>query len=52
MTDIENPQQLETQRDSILNQLASIGDFRSGNLSEFYHKCGKPNCYCAKPQRI
>ena len=49
MTDIENPQQFETQHASIRNQLASIGDFRLDNLSEFYHKFGKPNCHCAKP---
>ena len=50
MTDIQNSKHLETQREQIRNQFASIGDFRPGNLTTFYHKCGKPNCRCAKPE--
>ena len=50
MTDIQNSQHLDTQREQIRNQFASIGDFRPGNLTAFFCKCGKPNCRCAKPE--
>jgi hypothetical protein len=30
-------------------QLAAVGDFRRGSVSENYRKCGKPNCACAAP---
>ena len=42
MTDIEKPQQLETQRNSIRNQLASIGDFPSVTYSRFTASAASP----------
>ncbi len=40
---------LEAQRDRLYEQLAAIGDFRRGSISENYRRCGKPNCACAQP---
>ncbi|MCY3769404.1 MAG: hypothetical protein OXG56_08590 [Gammaproteobacteria bacterium] len=39
---------LESQRESILQQLAEIGDFRPGSLSQRFRRCGKPSCHCAQ----
>jgi hypothetical protein len=40
---------LEAERDRLYTQLAAVGDFRRGSVSENYRKCGKPNCACAQP---
>lgn len=40
---------LEAERERLFAQLAAIGDFRRGSVSENYRKCGKPNCACAAP---
>jgi|SRR5271166_418660 len=40
---------LEAERDRLYAQLARVGDFRRGSVSENYRKCGKPNCACAQP---
>ena len=37
------------QRDSILNAIVSVGDFRSGSITTTSGKCGKPNCRCHRP---
>ena len=41
--------ELEAERDRLFAQLAAVGDFRRGSVSENYRKCGKPNCACAQP---
>jgi hypothetical protein len=41
--------ELEAERDRLYAQLAGVGDFRRGSVSENYRKCGKPNCACAQP---
>lgn len=41
--------ELEAQRDRLYVQLAAVGDFRRGSVTENYRKCGKPNCACAAP---
>jgi len=41
--------ELEAERDRLYAQLAAVGDFRRGSVSENYRKCGKPNCACARP---
>src|ERR1700758_1413159 len=41
--------ELEAERDRLYAQLAAVGDFRRGSVSENYRKCGKPNCACAQP---
>ncbi len=43
---------LQTQRDSILQQIARLGDFRPGNLAQHHRICGKPSCHCAGPDSI
>src|SRR5512142_3491555 len=48
MTEPSLPE-LEAERDRLYAQLASVGDFRRGSVSENYRKCGKPNCACAAP---
>src|SRR5512138_3567337 len=40
---------LEQQRDQLYAELAQVGDFRRGSVSENYRRCGKPNCACARP---
>jgi uncharacterized protein DUF6788 len=41
--------ELEAERDRLYAQLAGVGDFRRGSVSENYRRCGKPNCACAAP---
>ena len=41
--------ELEARRDRLYAQLAAVGDFRRGSVSENYRRCGKPNCACAQP---
>jgi hypothetical protein len=41
--------ELEAERDRLYAQLAAVGDFRRGSVSENWRKCGKPNCACAAP---
>ncbi|HEX6525351.1 MAG TPA: DUF6788 family protein [Streptosporangiaceae bacterium] len=41
--------ELEAERDRLYAQLAVVGDFRRGSVTENYRKCGKPNCACAAP---
>jgi hypothetical protein len=48
MTEPSLPE-LEAERDRLYAQLAGVGDFRRGSVSENYRKCGKPNCACAAP---
>lgn len=38
---------LEQQRDQLYAQLARVGDFRRGSVSENWRRCGKSNCACA-----
>ena len=48
MTEPSLPE-LEAERDRLLAQLAAVGDFRRGSVTENWRKCGKPNCACAVP---
>ena len=41
--------ELEAERDRLYEQLAAVGDFRRGTVSENWRKYGKPNCACAAP---
>jgi hypothetical protein len=41
--------ELEAERDRLHAQLAGVGDFRRGSVTENYRKCGKPNCACVQP---
>ena len=41
--------ELEVQRDRLLQQFLSLGDFRSGTASAAPRRCGKPGCHCAQP---
>lgn len=41
--------ELEEQRARLYAQLAAIGDFRRGSITENYRRCGKGNCACAQP---
>jgi len=46
----KNLKTLEIQRDRLLRQLQTLGDFRPGTISVNYRKCGKKNCVCARPE--
>ncbi|MBO0838550.1 MAG: hypothetical protein J2P28_23970 [Actinobacteria bacterium] len=48
MTEPSLPE-LEAERDRLYAELAAVGDFRRGSVSENYRRCGKPNCACAAP---
>jgi hypothetical protein len=48
MTEPSLPE-LEAERDRLYAQLATVGDFRRGSVSENYRRCGKLNCACAQP---
>lgn len=39
---------LHVQKETTLQQIRELGDFRQGSLSPRYRKCGKPYCHCAK----
>jgi hypothetical protein len=39
--------ELEAERDRLFAQLAAVGDFRRGSVTENWRRCGKPNCACA-----
>src|SRR5215469_12011049 len=41
--------ELEGERDRLYAQMAAVGDFRRGSVTENWRKCGKPNCACAQP---
>lgn len=40
---------LEAQREGLYEQLAQVGDFRRGSVSQNWRRCGKANCACAGP---
>jgi hypothetical protein len=42
-------EELEGQRARLYEELAGVGDFRRGSVSENYRRCGKANCACADP---
>ena len=42
-------EQIESQRNELARQIASVGEFRPGNLSPHARKCGNPKCQCATP---
>jgi hypothetical protein len=48
MTEPSLPE-LEAERDRLYAQLAAVGDFRRGSVSENWRRCGKPGCGCAAP---
>jgi len=40
---------LEVQRERLFQQLQALGDFRPGNISVKYRKCGRKSCARAHP---
>jgi hypothetical protein len=48
MPDTEHLRNLDKKRQEIAAELAGVGDFRPGFLSERFRRCGKPNCHCAR----
>ena len=42
-------EQIESQCNELARQIASVGEFRPGNLCPHNRKCGNPKCQCAKP---
>lgn len=39
---------LRVRKRKVLEELVSLGDFRRGNISVNYRKCGKANCVCSR----
>ena len=46
---IDTIKPIESQRNELAKQIASVGEFRPGNLYANARKCGNPNCQCARP---
>ena len=42
-------EELEDRRARLYEELAEVGDFRRGSVSENYRRCGKATCACAGP---
>ena len=42
-------EELEERRARLYEELAEVGDFRRGSVSENYRRCGKATCACAGP---
>jgi hypothetical protein len=40
---------LERRRSDIVQQIAALGDLRSGSISSTSGRCGKSNCHCHQP---
>ena len=40
---------LEQRRTQIADQIAVLGDLRSGSITATSGRCGKPNCHCHQP---
>ncbi len=40
--------QLVTHRETILRQIAELGDMRRGSITEVFRSCGKPGCCCSE----
>ena len=39
---------LEVERDTVLKEMAQIGDMRRGSITETFRTCGKSNCACSQ----
>ena len=37
------------ERSELLQQIAELGDFQPGSITNASRRCGKPTCHCAKP---
>ena len=44
--------ELQTQRDSISEQIGRFGDFRLSNLAQRHRKFSKPSCHSARPDSM
>ena len=42
---------LEQQRQSILQRILRLPDFRTGSITATYGTCGKPSCRCHRPNQ-
>ena len=40
---------LQKERARLFLEIAELGDFRRGSISETYRRCGKPTCCCVGP---
>jgi hypothetical protein len=40
---------LQQRRAQIADQIAALGDLRSGSITPTSGRCGKPNCHCHRP---
>ena len=44
--------QLQSQRERIIEKIAGLGDFRPGRLYPNYRRCGKTGCHCMQPGAV
>ena len=40
---------LERQRETLLDQIHALGDFRPGSITATTGRCGNPRCHCHQP---
>jgi hypothetical protein len=40
---------LEAERQSLLDQISRLGDFRPGSITATRGRCGNPHCHCHQP---
>jgi hypothetical protein len=50
MTSPKSLESLEQQRANLANQIAALGDLRSGSITSTTGRCGKPSCHCHQPK--
>lgn len=46
MTNSKSLESMEQQRTNLANQIAALGDLRSGSITSTTGRCGKANCHC------
>ena len=49
MTTLTSLDALQQRRAQISNQIAVLGDLRSGSITSTTGRCGKPTCHCHRP---
>jgi hypothetical protein len=49
MLELSTTEELNNRIGEIKNEIAKLGEIRTGSLTEQYNVCGKPSCKCKDP---
>ena len=49
MLELSTPEELNNRIGEIKNEIAKLGEIRTGSLTEQYNVCGKSSCKCKDP---